>query len=68
MRAKGVSGVDDCSAFCLADPDCVAFDLNLNRNYWCWMFTNQEQADNTRPATGINHYKRVKAGPAGCDG
>ena len=63
VRAAGVIGFDDCSAFCLADPDCVAFDLD----YACWIFTDTK-ADNTRQRQGINHYKRVKADPAECNG
>ena len=59
-----MSGFDECSAVCLADPDCVAFDLDDR----CWIFTDQDAADNTRSRSGVNHYKRVKVDPADCPG
>ena len=64
MKAEGVRGFDDCSAFCLADRDCVAFDLQTK----CWMFTDQEKANNKKSILGVNHYKRAKVDSAECDG
>ena len=60
-------GFDDCSAFCLADRDCLAFDLKT-AGQKCWMFTNQAKANNTKSRPGVNHYKRAKVDSAECDG
>ena len=59
-----MTGFDDCSAFCLADSDCVAFDLDDK----CWIHTDQRKADKTQSSKSINHYKRVKVDSAECDG
>ena len=45
----------------------MAFDLNT-AGQKCWMFTNQEKANNTQSHGWANHYKRVKNDSAECDG
>ena len=49
----------ECKEACIANPDCVAFDLNRVENpMQCWLHTNPEniQGGNRRVEDGVDMY------------
>ena len=60
VEAKGVTGVDDCSAYCLLQgEDCLAFDIGKGDES-CWIFDDAVKAANTAERDDADHYTKVE--------
>ncbi len=55
------ASLEECLNMCLADPECVAVDVNTEVPFFCFSHTNDSlQTNNNYSNTHISHYRLLQ--------